>query len=200
MALAYPGESGNLCSIISRDAFLEALNPQLRLKIQGRDTEHATLEDALRVATRLEAVCKTADDEYVDEVKKRKRNIQGATQAPEARDAQAEKQIADLETAVGMNVENVGLMDIGGEIAPSLSRSPPVRSQEEQEKHQLCDQWNRESLKHIWRQRRRESPCHFYSMPQCSHCKHCTSYGNSVRLSVRPSVCHTPVLCQNDGT
>ena len=22
----------------------------------------------------------------------------------------------------------------------------------------------------------------------------------SVRLSVRPSVCHTPVLCQNDGT
>jgi len=30
------------------------------------------------------------------------------------------------------------------------------------------------------------------------------SYGNSVCLSVRPSVClsvcHTPVLCQNDGT
>ena len=44
----------------------------------------------------------------------------------------------------------------------------------------------------------------FYSAPQCSHCKRCTSYGNSVRLSVRlsvrPSVCHTPVLCQNDGT
>jgi len=36
----------------------------------------------------------------------------------------------------------------------------------------------------------------FYSAPQCSHCKRCTSYGNSVRLSV----CHTPVLCQNDGT
>jgi len=32
----------------------------------------------------------------------------------------------------------------------------------------------------------------FYT--QCSHCKRCTSYGNSVR----PSVCHTPVLCQND--
>ena len=25
-------------------------------------------------------------------------------------------------------------------------------------------------------------------------------YGNSVRPSVCPSVCHTPVLCQNDGT
>jgi len=36
----------------------------------------------------------------------------------------------------------------------------------------------------------------FYSVPQFSHCKRCTSYGNSVCLSVR----HTPVLCQNDGT
>jgi len=40
----------------------------------------------------------------------------------------------------------------------------------------------------------------FYSAPQCSHCKRCTSYGNSVRLSVCPSVWHTPVLCQNDCT
>ena len=33
---------------------------------------------------------------------------------------------------------------------------------------------------------------HFYSMPQCSHCKRCTSYSNSispfVRLSVHPSL------------
>jgi len=29
---------------------------------------------------------------------------------------------------------------------------------------------------------------YFYSAPQCSHCKRCTSYGNSVRLSVRLSV------------
>jgi len=28
----------------------------------------------------------------------------------------------------------------------------------------------------------------FYSAQQCSHCKRCTSYGNSVRLSVCPSV------------
>ena len=39
-------------------------------------------------------------------------------------------------------------------------------------------------------------PLYFYSAPQCSHCKLCTSYGNSVRLSV----CHTPLLFQNDGT
>jgi len=44
----------------------------------------------------------------------------------------------------------------------------------------------------------------FLQLAQCSHCKHCISYGNSVCLSVRPSirpsVRHTPVLCQNDGT
>jgi len=38
---------------------------------------------------------------------------------------------------------------------------------------------------------------HFYS---ATLCKRCTSYGNSVCLSVRLSVRHTPVLCQNDGT
>jgi len=42
----------------------------------------------------------------------------------------------------------------------------------------------------------RPRPRRFYSTLQCSHCKRCISYGNSVRLSVR----HTPVLCQNDGT
>jgi len=36
----------------------------------------------------------------------------------------------------------------------------------------------------------------FYSAPRCLHCKHCTSYNNSVCLSV----CHTPELCQNDCT
>jgi len=29
----------------------------------------------------------------------------------------------------------------------------------------------------------------FYSAPQCSRCKRCTSYSNSVRPSVCPSVC-----------
>jgi len=44
----------------------------------------------------------------------------------------------------------------------------------------------------------------FLQRAQCSYCKRCISYGNSVRLSdclsVCPSVRHTPVLCQNDGT
>ena len=45
----------------------------------------------------------------------------------------------------------------------------------------------------------RSVPC-FYSAPQCSHCKRCTSYSNSVCLPVCLSVCHMPVLCKNDGT
>ena len=44
----------------------------------------------------------------------------------------------------------------------------------------------------------------FLQRAQCSHCKRCISYSNSLRpsvcLSVRPSVRHAPVLCQTDGT
>ena len=40
-----------------------------------------------------------------------------------------------------------------------------------------------ESAKGDW-----EAVFDFYSAPQCFHCKRCTSYGNSVRLSIRPSV------------
>ena len=32
----------------------------------------------------------------------------------------------------------------------------------------------------------------FYSAPQCSHCKRCASYSNSVRMSVRLS--HTGIV------
>jgi len=44
--------------------------------------------------------------------------------------------------------------------------------------------------------RRKLSFMSFLQRAQCLHCKRCISYGNSVRLSVR----HTPVSCQNDGT
>ena len=40
----------------------------------------------------------------------------------------------------------------------------------------------------------------FLQRAQCSHCKRCISYTNSVCPSVCPSVRHTPVLYQNDDT
>ena len=77
MVSAYPGENGTLCSVNARDLFLEALYAQLKLKILRRNIEPATLEDAFGVATWLEAVCRTADDEYVHEVKKEKKVLEG---------------------------------------------------------------------------------------------------------------------------
>ena len=55
MALAFPGQSGPLWEIMARDTFLESLgDPALRLRVLERDPE--TLEQALKLATRLEAL------------------------------------------------------------------------------------------------------------------------------------------------
>ena len=40
----------------------------------------------------------------------------------------------------------------------------------------------------------------YYSTSQSQLCKRCICYGRDIRLSVRPSVSHTPVLCQNEET
>ena len=55
MALAFPGQSASLWEIMARDAFVESLGDQtLRLHVLERDPE--TLEKALKLATRLEAL------------------------------------------------------------------------------------------------------------------------------------------------
>ena len=55
MSLAYPGQTGSLSEVVARDAFLEALDdPQLRIRILERDPK--TLEDALHIACRREAL------------------------------------------------------------------------------------------------------------------------------------------------
>ena len=55
MALAFPGQSGPLWEIMARDAFVESLgDPTLRLRVLERDPE--TLEQALKLASRLEAL------------------------------------------------------------------------------------------------------------------------------------------------
>ena len=54
MSLAYPGSSSTLLDIVSRDAFLDALDdPKLRVRIMER--EPPTLDEALSLACRLEA-------------------------------------------------------------------------------------------------------------------------------------------------
>ena len=55
MSLAFPGHSGTMWEIMARDAFVESLgDPGLRLRVLERDP--TTLEEALKVASRLEAL------------------------------------------------------------------------------------------------------------------------------------------------
>ena len=54
VALAYPAATPELSSHVAEEAFIEALNdPQLQLKVMEREPK--LVEDALNIATRLEA-------------------------------------------------------------------------------------------------------------------------------------------------
>jgi len=71
MALAFPGQTGPLWEIIARDAFVESLgDPTLRLRVLERDPE--TLEQALKLASRLEALGYGEQDDNWDDVGRRK--------------------------------------------------------------------------------------------------------------------------------
>ena len=79
MTLAYPGQSGSLWDIMARDAFVDALNnSRLRLKILEKDP--VTLEEALKIATRFEALSLSPDGEVVwyDCGRRRERYVKGA--------------------------------------------------------------------------------------------------------------------------
>jgi len=54
LALGFPGQSGELCEIIGRDAFLEALGDQA-LRIRVLDQQPKTLDAALSIVSRMEA-------------------------------------------------------------------------------------------------------------------------------------------------
>ena len=80
IALAFPGESGSLYEIVARDSFLEAIdNPAIRLRVLER--EPPTLDEALSLATRLEALGFQNEDHHVVEdkrVKERQVRVVGA--------------------------------------------------------------------------------------------------------------------------
>jgi len=55
IALAFPGQTGPLYEIVARDSFLDAIdNPAIRLRVLER--EPSTLDEALTIASRLEAL------------------------------------------------------------------------------------------------------------------------------------------------
>ena len=101
ISLSYPGQTGSLCDIVARDCFLQALDPELRMKIMERDSEPTTVEEALRVACRLEAIRRTADDERVEEVKQREKNIRAVeAKTTNEKTEKNEQKIKELENTV----------------------------------------------------------------------------------------------------
>jgi len=55
MALAFPGQSVSMWEVMARDAFVESLGDQ-SLLIRMLERDPTTLEEALKIASRLEAL------------------------------------------------------------------------------------------------------------------------------------------------
>ena len=71
MALAFPGQSGSLWEIMARDSFLDALgDSSLRLRVLER--EPSGLDEALKIACRLEALGKVDSEELWDDLGRRR--------------------------------------------------------------------------------------------------------------------------------
>ena len=79
MAMAFPGQTGPLWEVMARDAFAESLgDPLLRLRVLERDP--TTLEEALKIATRLEALGYGEVEENWDKFGRSRGNfVKGAT-------------------------------------------------------------------------------------------------------------------------
>ena len=98
MALAFPGQSGSLWEIMARDSFLEALGDSaLRLRILER--EPSTLDEALKIASRLEALRKTDSEEPWDDLGRRKEKLKVMAAQTDATKQKDEK-IRELEKTV----------------------------------------------------------------------------------------------------
>jgi len=84
LALGFPGQSGELCEIIGRDAFLEALGDQA-LRIRVLDQQPKTLDAALSIVSRMEAYSNPPPVMEDEDLGRRKVRVVAA--APPPRDA-----------------------------------------------------------------------------------------------------------------
>jgi hypothetical protein len=74
MALGFPGQTGELCEVIGRDFFLDALADQA-LRVRVLDQQPKTLDEALSIVCRMEAYSSTASGVSItddDELHRRK--------------------------------------------------------------------------------------------------------------------------------
>ena len=101
MALAYPGVSGALSDVVTRDAILDSLNdPCLKMKILERDPEPKNIEEVLKIACRLEALRRNADDDRFEETRNKDRNVRVAGIHIPGDTAKAEKHVKQLEASL----------------------------------------------------------------------------------------------------
>lgn len=99
MAFAFSGQSGSLWEVMARDCFLEAVGePSLRMKILER--EPSALDEALKIACRLEALGKADYEESRDDLGRRKDKNPKAMALQTRPDKQTEERIKKLEAVV----------------------------------------------------------------------------------------------------
>ena len=72
MALAFSGQGGTLWDVMARDAFFDALSDQsLRVRVLEKDP--MTLDEALKITCRMEAIAMSPPEDDYDETSARAR-------------------------------------------------------------------------------------------------------------------------------
>ena len=154
VALAYPGPSSSLLSIVGRDAFLDALNdPTLRVRIL--EWEPKDLDEALQLACRFEAYGKSASPVAhsvgADEERERSRGrpVRAVTSANNAMETEENvrkltKQVAELQTALAQCQQELRQKSV---IHPdrrqqSITQDIPLVQQSQQEYAYVTAPWS----------------------------------------------------------
>ena len=92
MALGFPGQSGEMYEVLSRDAFLSALNdPALRIRVL--DQHPKTLDDTLSIVVRMESYSGDNHVDSCDDIVDRKR----VRVVSPARESETDKRVRKLE-------------------------------------------------------------------------------------------------------
>ena len=100
MALAFPGQSGTLWEVMARDAFLDAPGDQL-MRVRILEKDPVTLEEALKLACRMEAIARLPpEDAFDDHGRRRERFACSSGAAESARHSDMDRHIEKLESVL----------------------------------------------------------------------------------------------------
>jgi hypothetical protein len=124
LALGYPGHTGELCEVIGRDAFLEALaDPALRTRVL--DQQPTTLDDALAIVCRMEAYSGgTAPSDGDDGDRRRVRAVESDGLAA-GRDQAAASRIHQLEMDLADQRREINQLRLDAAMARAAVAAPP---------------------------------------------------------------------------